>query len=225
MEEISKAKAKPDFKVEIAPISALRPHPRNYREHPDDQIQHIIKSIQQHGLYRNIVIATDGTILAGHGVVKAAREMGMHQVPVIRLNISPDDPRALKVLAGDNEINRLAEINDRELSQILKDIKELDVDGLLGTGFDEMMLANLVMVTRPASEIRDFDEAAEWVGMPEYEPAKKPLQIHISFDNEADRRNFMKVINATIINKSINDIWCIWYPERGREDVRSIKFE
>ena len=225
MAENQKGKTKPDFKVIIVPISDLQPHPKNYREYPSDQIQHIIKSIQQHGFYRNIVIACDGTILAGYGVVKAAREMGMHQVPVIRLNISPNDPRALKVLAGDNEINKSAEINDRELSQILKDIKELDIDGLLGTGFDEMMLADLAMVTRPASEIRDFDEAAEWVGMPEYEPAQKPLQVHISFDNETDKRNFMKVINATIINKSINDIWCIWYPERGRGDVRSIKFE
>ena len=68
-------------------ISGLRPHPRNYREHPEDQLEHIKASIVENGFYRNVVAARDGTILAGHGVVLAATAMGLRKVPVIRLDL------------------------------------------------------------------------------------------------------------------------------------------
>ena len=63
--------------AEMTPVSDLKPHPRNYKDHPDDQLEHIIESIKSTGFYRNIVIAQDGTILAGHGVVAAAKKMGL----------------------------------------------------------------------------------------------------------------------------------------------------
>lgn len=211
--------------IETVPIAELRPHPRNYRNHPDDQLDHLIESIKEHGLYRNIVIARDGTILAGHGVVKAAGKMGLTAVPVIRLDIAPDDSRALKVLTGDNEIEHLAEQDDRLLSELLKEIKDFDIDGLIGTGYDEMMLANLVYVTRPEHEVGDFNEAAHWVGMPEYEPAPEPLRVVVSFANEVDRAAFMSRIGATVINKNTAGTWSIWYPEKQKEDLFSLRFE
>lgn len=218
-----------DFELETVIISKLKAHPRNYRQHPDDQLEHIIESIKEHGLYRNIVIARDGTILAGHGVVKAASKMGMEQVPVIRLDVDPDSPRALKVLTGDNEISHLGEIDDRMLTEILKEIKDVDIDGLLGTGFDEIMLANLVFVTRPESEIADFDAAAHWVGMPGYEAVKEPLKVIVNFRNETDRIRFMQGINATVINKKsgkqAGQTWSIWWPEKEKGDTFSLQFE
>ena len=95
-------------------IDKLKNHPKNYREHPDDQLAHLMKSIEQQGFYRNIVVAKDYTILAGHGVVKASRKLGLKEVPVVRLDIDANSTKALKVLAGDNELGRLAEVNDRE---------------------------------------------------------------------------------------------------------------
>lgn len=171
--------------VEQVPLADLKPHPRNYREHPDDQIEHLAQSIRQNGFYRNIVVARDNTILAGHGVALAAGRLGMLEVPVVRLPIDPDCPAALKVLTGDNEIEHLAEQDDRLLSELLKEIKEVDLDGLLGTGYDEAMLANLVFVTRPAGEIEDFDEAAHWVGMPEYHDGEEPLKLKAGIDLSA----------------------------------------
>ena len=152
-----------DFNTERVPIDDLRPHPENYRDHPPDQIEHIISSITNLGFYRNVVIANDNTILAGHGVWKACKQMGtIKEIPCIRLKVSPDSASAKKVLVGDNEIGKLGLQDDRMLTTILREIYEADdlVDGLLGTGYDEMMLAGLVYVTRPADEIQDVDEAA-----------------------------------------------------------------
>lgn len=201
-------------------VSELKPHPRNYNDHPDDQVDHIIASIKQHGLYRNIVIAREGTVLAGHGVRLAVLKMGIEEVPVYRLDIDPNSPQALKVLAGDNEIAHLGMKDDRLLTEILKEIKQFDTAGLLGTGFDEKMLAALVYVTRPSNEIKDFDEAAEWLGMPDYDPEAAPLKIQISFRDEKDRQEFGRILGIKITDKTRNS----WWPSKPKEDPSSIAF-
>jgi ParB-like chromosome segregation protein Spo0J len=212
----------------------LRPHPRNYREHPEDQLAHIIKSIETNGFYRNVVAARDGTILAGHGVVKAATAMGLGEVPVIHLDLDPDDPRAYKIIAGDNEIGRLSHLDDRGLSELLKDVLSGDeVDGLLGTGYDEMSLAALVMVTRPASEIADFDAASEWVGagMPDYAAGEELYRLVVKFKSEADREAFVEKYGIRVTTKKnagakalSSQTWSAWWPERTTQDTASLEW-
>ena len=212
---------KPDFKLKNVKVDELSRHPRNYREHPSDQIEHLVKSIEEHGFYRNVVIAKDNVILAGHGVVKAVRKMGMDTIPVIKLGINSDHPKALKILTGDNEIGHLGEIDDRKLTEILKDIKELDEDGLMGTGFDDAMLANLVYISRPQSEIETLDEAAEWAGLPDFEAGKEGLKVVVHFECEKDRLDFAKKMGVVFTDKTK----FIWYPEKERDDVISVRFE
>jgi len=102
----------------LARLDSLLPHPKNYRLHPDDQLEHIAASIRQHGLYRNVVVARGGVILAGHGVVQAAGRLGLAELPVVDVDLDPDDPRALKILTGDNEIERLKRmLREREAQE------------------------------------------------------------------------------------------------------------
>ncbi|GAF87370.1 unnamed protein product, partial [marine sediment metagenome] len=121
---------------------ALKPHPENYKNHPDIQLEHICENLKQFGLYRNLIISSDGFILVGHGMIAALRRMNVSHVPVIRLEIPHDSAQALKLLVADNEISHLAEIDDRQLSELLKVVK--DKDALAGTGYDKMKLANLL---------------------------------------------------------------------------------
>jgi hypothetical protein len=208
-------------KTEVVAIGSLKPHPRNYRGHPDDQLSHITESIRTNGIYRNIVVARDGTILAGHGVVEAAKKMGLKEVPVIRIDVDPEDTKALKIMTGDNEISHLAELDDRTLTELLKDINLRDPEKLLGTGFDEQMLAALALVTRPKSELNDINEAAEWVGMPGYNPDLAPLKIVVSFMTEEDRQSFAALCGATFTPKTKS----MWWPLRDKDDVADVRFE
>lgn len=210
-----------DFTIEMVSLDMLKPHPRNYLEHPDDEVEHIAQSIRDNGVYKNIVVARDDTILAGHGVVKALRKMGVARAPARRLDLTSDDPRALKVLAGDNEISHLREVDDRALSEMLREIKDSCPDGLLGTGYDEMMLANLVFVTRPMSEVQDFDAAAAWVGMPEYEVTPRPLNLMVNFRNKGDKEKFIKLLGVSVTDAMKS----IWWPLREKEDPSSLKFK
>jgi len=211
------------FVAQLVDVAELKAHPRNYQVHPEYQLKHIQKSIATHGFYRNIVVAKDKTILAGHGVVEAATRMGLKQVPVHIVDLEPNEPKALQILTGDNEINNLAVVNDRMLTELLKEITTNgNLEDLLGTGFDAMQLAALVAVTRPASEILNKQVAMdEWLGMPSYDESPNVLKVIVSFDSPENRAEFFNTLGYqfTDLTKSV------WFPHRLREDPSSLRYE
>lgn len=224
-ERRSVLKGNPILERTVVPLTELKPHPKNYRKHPEDQLRHIRESIARNGVYRNIVVARGGVILAGHGVFEALGQMGVKEAPVVSLDVDPDSPAALKVLTGDNELGHLGEIDDRRLSEILKTVMETDVTGLLGTGYDEMMLANLAFVTRPDGELKNFDAAAAWVGMPGYESGTDMVKLIISFPSEAERKRFTEEKCIRVDKTAVKGTtWSTRWPWTDREDVSAIKF-
>ena len=191
--------------IEQVNIDTIKPHPRNYKSHPADQLEHLKKSITDNGIYRNVIVASDNTILAGHGVVNAAKALGLTSVPILRLPIHSGHINAIKLLTADNEVSHLGEVDDRALTNILKEIMD-DAD-LLGTGYDEKMLANLLYVTRDSSEIESVDHAAEWVGMPEYESADENDKTIVQFENATDKAAFYELVGAPYNEKKRDSIW------------------
>jgi hypothetical protein len=186
----------------------LLPHPKNYRQHPPKQLKHLMESIKQHGFYRNIIVAEDLTILAGHGVVKAALQLKLESIPVIRLHITPTSPAALKVLAGDNEIANLGESDQKSLLDILTELKE--ADELFGTGFDVESIDGLFQKVDPHMFAEEH-----WAGMPEFtqEDQRAHRRLIVNFESEEDVRLFAEKIGATITDLTR---W-VWYPPQERE--------
>jgi hypothetical protein len=164
------------------------------------------------------VVAQDNTILAGHGVVKAARRLGLEVVPVRRLNLAPDHPLALKVLAGDNEIGHLAEVDGVVLARLLREIHMEAAEGLLGTGFDAMTLAALQ--SRVTGEEQDAETL--WQGMPDFHQPEQPSwkQLIVHFACQADYEAFAQLVGQPLTVKSI---W-MWYPKRDRADLASLAY-
>lgn len=160
---------KKKLRVRQVPVGSLRAHPRNYRRHPEEQLNHLVRSIQERGFYRNVVVAQDGcTVLAGHGAWEAAKLAGLRRVPTVCLDVAADSPEALKVLAGDNEVSRLAEDDGAALARVLEEVSLLDAGALLGTGYTgkevEEMLAALPPVDVPGEAggaTREPEEEAE----------------------------------------------------------------
>jgi DNA modification methylase len=129
----------------VVRVDRLKPHPRNYRGHPEEQLAHITASLIEHGQYRSIVVARDYTILAGHGVWLGAQRAEWEDVSIVKMNIAPDSAQGLKILALDNELPRLAVDDDVALLGILQEIAAHDpLEGLLGTGWDDVDLTQFV---------------------------------------------------------------------------------
>lgn len=209
--------------VTLVELDTLKAHPRNYKKHPQDQLDHLKASINENGIYRNVVVARGSVILAGHGIVEAARQLGIKRVPILSLDVDPEDPRALKVLAGDNEIANAGDVDDRALTELLKGVLDADMD-LLGTGFDEQQLSALLFNTRPAHEVKDKNAANQWVGMPEYDEGGVPIRLVIHFKTEADRQAFVDQAELTIV-KTTAATWSTRWPFVPLEVVSDIRFE
>ena len=82
------------LKIEYLPIDQLKPYERNAKEHPQEQIDQIIKSIRDFGMNDPIGIWGDECLIVeGHGRLLALQQMGETEVPTIRLDHMTDEQR------------------------------------------------------------------------------------------------------------------------------------
>ena len=83
-----------DLKIEYLPIDSLTPYERNAKEHPQEQIEQIKRSIKDNGMNDPIGIwGKNNTIVEGHGRLIACKELGIDTVPCIRLDHMTDEQR------------------------------------------------------------------------------------------------------------------------------------
>lgn len=82
------------LKVEYIPIDDLKPYENNAKIHTDEQIAQIKKSINEFGMNDPIGIwGKDNLIVEGHGRLIACKELGLKEVPIIRLDDLTDEQR------------------------------------------------------------------------------------------------------------------------------------
>lgn len=126
-------------KVEMVAVGDLSCHPDNPRRGNLDEIR---SSIRVNGFYGALVVQrSTGHILAGNHRYMAAQAEGLDKVPVIFVDASDDDAKA--ILVGDNRLSDLAE-NDPELLAALLQAIQTREHGLTGTGYSDDDLAALL---------------------------------------------------------------------------------
>jgi DNA modification methylase len=124
----------PSFpQIEMMPVGSLRPYTRNARTHSKRQVQQIAESIKRFGFTNPVLISDDGEIVAGHGRVMAAKELGLHEVPTLRLSHLSADERRAYVLA-DNKLAENAGWDAETLAIELQALIDINFDVTL-TGF------------------------------------------------------------------------------------------
>jgi DNA modification methylase len=140
-------------RIEQWPIGRLIAYAANARVHDERQIALLAGSLVEYGWLIPCVIDDDGTLIAGHGRVLAARQLGLESVPVIRVShLTPAQARAFRL--ADNKLTELGGWNDELLAA---ELHALNGDGfsLTGLGFDEAELDRLMA---------PLDDAADEVG-------------------------------------------------------------
>jgi ParB-like chromosome segregation protein Spo0J len=124
--------------IERRPLADLIPYARNARTHSDAQVAQIAGSIREFGFTNPVLIDTEGGIIAGHGRVLAARQLGMEAVPCIVLSHLNDVQRRAYIIAD----NRLAENAGWDDAMLGLELSALNLDdydlGLLGFDADEL---------------------------------------------------------------------------------------
>ena len=135
------------MKIESTFVHELQPYKNNARTHSKRQIRQIARSIEKFGFCNPVLIDDARQIIAGHGRVEAAKQLGIDSVPTCRLShLSEADKRAY-VLA-DNKLAQKAGWNKELLAIELQGLIELDVEIEL-TGFD---MAEIDLILEEAHE-------------------------------------------------------------------------
>ena len=166
-----KAPSLAPWMVVSRPIDQLKPDPNNPRRHSKKQIRQIAESIKAFGFIVPILIDRDGNVIAGHGRLLAARELGMTEVPTLCLDhLTPAQLHAFRI--ADNRLSEIATWDDRLLAKELKDLSLLGLDfSLEVTGFDmgEIDLRILSLEDQP----EDDDPADRLPGVAAGQPVSK----------------------------------------------------
>lgn len=130
------------LRVQQRAVSELVPYAQNARTHTDEQVQQIARSIQEFGFTNPVLIAADGTIIAGHGRVLAAKVLGWKEVPTIELaHLTPQQVQAYVI--ADNRLAELAQWDTSMLAQELGELSNLGFDTDL-TGFSGSDIQDLL---------------------------------------------------------------------------------
>ena len=111
--------------IELRPTADLVPAARNARRHSPKHVQQIAASIRQFGFVNPILVDPRGKVVAGHGRLAAAKQLGLEQVPTIRIDhLTEEQLRAYRI--ADNRLAELSSWDQELLALELQDLAELE---------------------------------------------------------------------------------------------------
>ncbi len=121
-------------KYENVNLKKLKPYKNNARTHSKEQIEKIALSIKEFGFINPILIDEKYGIIAGHGRVLGAKQLGIEKVPCLFIEDLTEEQKRAYILA-DNKLALDAGWDDKILKEEIKALDELNFDVSL-TGFD-----------------------------------------------------------------------------------------
>ena len=144
-------------KVERKSVSKLIPYERNPKIHSDSQIMQLANSIKQWGWTIPILIDEKDMVIAGHGRLFAAQQLGMEEVPTMTAKGWTEEQKRSYVIAD----NKLAENSEWDTGLYFEELKALSNDDfdltLMGVDID-LSAFNYTPALEPDFQASNFDE-------------------------------------------------------------------
>jgi DNA modification methylase len=156
------AELAPELKIEQVLIDTLRPDPANPRRIGERELEALTKSLKEFGFVQPVLARrSDDVVIGGHQRLIAARRLGLKTVPVIFLDLPPEQARLLNLA-----LNKISGQWDNELlARMLADLKPIEDIDLSLSGFSEEELDKLLksLDSRDKrSRVESFDFQAAW---------------------------------------------------------------
>lgn len=190
--------------VEHWSLQRLIPYAKNARTHDDTQVSQIAGSIAEFGFVNPILVGDDNIIIAGHGRLMAAQQLGLDTVPVIVLHHLTEAQRRALVIA-DNKIAENAGWNDELLKLELEELGDLGFD-LDVIGFSDEELDELLGNDEQPGE-SDEDEIPEV----EDEPVSRHGDVWVMGDHRllcgdsTSKQDLEKLMSGELADMSFTD--------------------
>lgn len=150
-------------------VENLIPYVNNPRNN-DEAVDAVASSIKNFGFRSPIVIDGQGEIINGHTRLKAAKKLGLKEVPVLVADdLTPEQVKAFRL--ADNRVGEIATWNDDLLSIELEELDNLGFD-MSDFGFDEIendIGLDEIFFDDEEQKIKDSTEFLHW------ESSKTPI--------------------------------------------------
>lgn len=121
----------PASAVEVRPLAELTPYAKNARTHSAEQVAQIAASMSEWGFTNPCLIDEGGMVIAGHGRLLAAEQLGISAVPVMVARGWSEAQKQAYVLAD----NQLALNAGWDMSRLAVELSDLQ-----GLGFEMSLL-------------------------------------------------------------------------------------
>lgn len=112
--------------VKMVPIGEVVPYEKNPRLN-DKAVDAVASSIREFGFKVPIVVDGEGVVVSGHTRLKAAKSLGLTEVPVIVAD-DLDDTKIKAFRLADNKVAELADWDESVLAEELAELADLSYD-------------------------------------------------------------------------------------------------
>ena len=146
-------------KIETLPVESLVLDPANVRVHSRKNLEAIKGSLARFGQRTPIVVDKNNVVRKGNGTLQAARDLGLKELSVIRIEDLSDAEISAYAIA-DNRTGELGSWDNGALLKTLDSLK-LDAKSLDSLGFEPSDLALLEASTRVMKDLPPEPGAAE----------------------------------------------------------------
>lgn len=178
-------------------IADIRPYENNAKIHGREQLEKLKASIQEFGFVNPCLIDREHNLIAGHGRVMAAEELGMETVPCVFVEGLTDEQRRAYILA-DNKLAELAEWDNVMVASELADLEAAGFDISL-TGFE---LGEMNVEGEPD------DTYVKNIDIPHYEPSGEDVSIQDCYDLTKHDELLSRIVTANITDEERDFLLC-----------------
>src|SRR4029077_886191 len=113
----------PSRLIQFWPLERLIPYENNPRTHSHKQVKQIARSLKKFGFVNPLIVDENSGLLAGHGRLLAARQLGLTEVPVIAVDHLTEIEKRAYILA-DNKLALNADWDDQKLREVLATLQK-----------------------------------------------------------------------------------------------------
>lgn len=126
------------MEIQKVNIESLKLARKNVRQHPEKQINELIKSIESFGQIRPAIVDENNEVLAGNGLVIALKKMGRNTVDIVlKTDLTPNQKK--KLMLADNRLSQLGYDDADTLKEILAELG----DDIVIPGYDADLIEKI----------------------------------------------------------------------------------
>lgn len=190
------------MKIDLVPIDSVKPYFRNPRFN-DPAVPEVKKSLAEFGWNQPIVVDVDKVIIVGHTRLRAAKELGMKEIPIfVAGHLRPEQAKAYRLM--DNRSGQFAKWDNTSLFLEIDELsKEFNSDfntDFLGFLAYDFSLPNEFMSPEATNPTHDEEETVK--GEPEADPWASDIESRAKVDGEDENElGIMRTIKVRLLQE------------------------